>query len=266
MSVLYFFVGSEVAPKITISRKANPRRVHVVGESIKLKCRVNNADPPPIITWTKNDKSLQLKEDMRLIRGHKYLHFKSLDRDDSGNYTCIVANKLGEDSYTFVLVVKSRIKSKDPSLAPSRFTSAPLGGNFSLTCVINAKPKRGMPRVRWVKYTRTSMLVRVFKAPVLAVNFVDGKKDSKDPRTRWRFDNIKNGSIIASLTFLNVSYADQGLYVCETGSRRSSKAITSVMVAVKKSIHVYTDIAEPQPNGKYILVIFIHIWDDLSTN
>ena len=244
-------LGSEVAPSITISRKADPRRVHVVGESIKLKCRVNRAEPPPIVTWTKDDMSLQLKSNMRLIRGHRYLHFKSLKREDSGNYTCIVANRLGEDSYTFVLEVKSQLKSKDPGIAPSRFTSAPLGGNFSLTCVINAKPKRGMPRVRWVKYTRSSMLVRIFKAPVLAVHLIDAKKYNRDPRIQWRFDNIRNGSIVASLTFLNVTYADKGLYVCKTGSKRSSKAITSVMVAIKSSVLVHTNIDVPKSNGRF---------------
>ena len=218
---------------------------------MKLKCLVNNADPPPIITWTKNGKSLQMKEQMRFIHGHKYLHFKALSREDSGNYTCIVSNKLGEDSYTFNLIVKTQIKSKNPNLAPSRYITAPLHGNFSLTCFINAKPKRGMPRVRWIKYTPLSMLVKVFKAPVLPMDLIDSKKYKKHPRTHWRFYNSKNGSIVASLTFMNVSYIDEGLYVCKTGSRRSSKVVTSIKVNVRKAVvFIGEDKTEPPSNGK----------------
>ena len=251
-----FFVG-KVAPSIIISKKANPRRVHVVGESIKLKCRINNADPPPVITWTKDDKSLQMKDNLRLIRDHKYLHFKSLTLEDSGNYTCIVSNKLGEDSYTFILVVKSQIRSKDPSLAPSRLISAPLGGNFSLTCVINSKPKRGMPRVRWVKYTRSAMLVKVFKAPVSAMRLLDQKKKKKRPRTQWTFSSISNGSILVSLTFVNVTYADQGFYACKIGSKRSSNILTSIMVAVKKFVHVSGNIGDSTSRGTFSLIICV---------
>lgn len=234
MIILSFISGNEIAPYIKIPRRANPKRVHVVGESVKLKCLVNNADPPPIITWTKNGNSLQMKDHLRFIHGYKYLHFKSLKFDDTGNYTCIVSNKLGKDSYTFTLLVKSQIKSKIPSLAPSRYISAPLSGNFSLTCLINVKPKRGMPRVRWVKYTRSSVLVKVFKAPVQAMHLVQPRK-LKTPRALWRFNHYKNGSVVASLTFMNVTYKDKGLYICKTGSRRSSKVVTSVMVDVKMS-------------------------------
>lgn len=248
------FSGSEVAPTITISERANPRKVHVTGDSVKLKCLVNNADPPPVITWTKNGKSLQLKSSMRLIHGRKYLHFKSLRPDDTGNYTCIVANKLGKDSYKFILVVQSQVKSKDPSLAPSRHLSAHLSGNFSLTCVINAKPKRGMPRVRWVKYARSLTLVKVFKAPVLAVHLIDTKKYKKNPRTRWSFMHNSNGSIVASLTFVNVTQSDQGIYVCTTGSRRSSKSVTSVIVQVKSFASIFPRSSAKTPSsGKAIL-------------
>ena len=234
----------------------------MVGESTKLKCLVNDADPPPIISWTKDNKSLQMGKNMRYAHKHKILHFKLLSMNDSGNYTCIVANKLGKDSYTFQLVVKEHIMRKLPKLDAIQRIQAAVSGNFTITCRTSAKRKRGMPRIRWMKYSvtpeaGTSKLSRTFKAPVEPFNLLNAKKSKKNTRMKWRFDYNKNGSILVSLTFLNVTYRDAGYYECRSSNSRSAKIINSVVVDVKKKGMIedtQNDDTRTQPNGKFMLI------------
>ena len=215
----------------------------MVGSSTKLRCLTNDANPPPEISWTKNGHSLQLDRKIKLKMGKKHLQFKSLRLKDSGNYTCIVSNRLGRDSYTFVIIVKNQIidsvpgeEDTHPNIVPSQRIKAVIAGNFTLVCQSNAKRKRGIPRVKWLKYKKDktsgkSTMEQDFKAPIQQL-VGSKKKAKKHPRTSWRFESTKTGSIVASLTFRNVSYKDEGLYICTTG--KSLFAVKRVMVKIAK--------------------------------
>ena len=182
---------------------------------------------------------------MKLKMGKKHLQFKSLRLKDSGNYTCIVSNRLGRDSYTFVVIVKNRIiesvrgkKNRRPNIVPSQVVKAVIAGNLTLVCQSNAKRKRGIPRVKWLKYKKDkasgkSTMEQDFKAPIQQL-IGSKKKAKKHPRTSWRFESTKTGSIIASLTFRNVSYKDEGLYICTTG--KSLVAVKKVMVKIVRRL------------------------------
>lgn len=184
---------------------------------------------------------------MKLKMGKKHLQFKSLRMKDNGNYTCIVSNRLGRDSYTFVVIVKNQIvesnpgkEDKHPNIVPSQVLKAVISGNFTLVCQSNAKRKRGIPRVKWLKYrknksTGESVMEEDFKAPIQQL--VNSKKKAKKhPRTSWRFDSTKTGSIVASLTFTNVSYKDEGIYICTTG--KSLVAVKRIMVKIVKRLEI----------------------------
>ncbi len=203
-----------------------------MGENAKLKCLVNAADPPPVITWTKDGKSLQSNPRIRYKTNLKTVLLKNLAIEDSGNYTCIVANRLGSDNYTFVVTVSKILKSKHPDVSHDHVVKAVTGGNFTLTCETRAKRKRGMPRFQWEKRSQMSEKVVKFKAPIQPVNLLDIKQRLKNRRTQWRFDYNETGTIVGSLTFFNVSKSDHGLYTCRTGNSLSAKIIKIVSVVV----------------------------------
>eukprot|EP00794_Sanderia_malayensis_P005401 gene5401-6077_t len=242
-----FMNGYQQKPKIIIEGKQRKERTLLVGESTKLKCIVNAVDPPPVITWTKDGKSLQSHPSIGVSTNHQVVHFKNLTLQDSGNYTCIVANLLGSVNYTFRITVKRHMKTSHPSFVSFEKVTAVVGGNVTLNCVTKAKRKGGVPRFRWIKYFPESTKIGVFKAPVQSK-----KSHAPQRRIHWEFFYHKNGTVVGSLTFKNVSQSDRGWYMCKTGGSQSAKVFKGIKIIVNKKVTKKVNTIEKtsEPIGK----------------
>ena len=77
-----------------------------VGHDIRLRCSVKG-DPPPRLTWVKDQKPLQFSSRIRLIsRDNGIVKIKNTQLVDAGYYTCIAANSLGGVNATLELHVR----------------------------------------------------------------------------------------------------------------------------------------------------------------
>lgn len=73
--------------------------VKPAGSTLRLKCP-SVGNPSPNITWLKNNE--EPKRDLGTAIKTKWtLRLEDLVTKDSGNYTCIVCNRLGCINYTF---------------------------------------------------------------------------------------------------------------------------------------------------------------------
>ncbi len=80
------------------------------GSSFRLLCSTSAGDKPLFFQWTKssqmlnNDPKVGYKIDNS--DDHSLFSIKSIERSDSGNYSCIVRNAFGEDFQSTLLIVK----------------------------------------------------------------------------------------------------------------------------------------------------------------
>ncbi|XP_067039926.1 uncharacterized protein [Acropora muricata] len=109
-----FLIKSEERPRPTTSEQYPPRfgkKPEVqnnvqVGHDIRLRCSVKG-DPPPRLTWVKDQKPLQFSSRIRLIsRDNGIVEIKNTQLVDAGYYTCIAANSLGSVNATLELHVR----------------------------------------------------------------------------------------------------------------------------------------------------------------
>jgi len=82
-----------------------------VGATERLRCAVNG-QPPPTITWFKEDKPLQLSERVRNLNNNKTIKIKTVIVQDQGNYTCIAENTQGKLNLTLELTVRKGRRDK----------------------------------------------------------------------------------------------------------------------------------------------------------
>lgn len=76
-----------------------------IGAVKRLRCGVSG-QPPPTITWFKDDKPLQFSERVKNLNNNKTIKIKTIILRDQGNYTCIAENTLGKLNLTLELKVR----------------------------------------------------------------------------------------------------------------------------------------------------------------
>ena len=96
-----------VTDKYPPRSQGTPNLLYVaqVGAIKRLRCGVI-AQPPPTITWFKDDKPLQLSERVRNLNNNKTIKIKTVILRDQGKYTCIAENTLGKLNLTLELIVR----------------------------------------------------------------------------------------------------------------------------------------------------------------
>ncbi|XP_076306893.1 cell adhesion molecule Dscam1-like isoform X4 [Tachypleus tridentatus] len=120
----------------------------LVGDKFSDMCTLKTGNPPVSFYWLKDEK--KLSHDITGVEIRNYEDFSMLVIDKvqllhAGNYTCVVSNGLGKDTFTAKLVVN----------APLRWTKKPmdketsLGETIDLECLVDGFPK---PQIKWSKY------------------------------------------------------------------------------------------------------------------
>ena len=107
--MILFYVADKYSPRT----QGTPDLQYVaeMGAIKRLRCGVI-AQPPPTITWFKDDKPLQLSERVRNLNNNKTIKIKTVILRDQGNYTCIAENTLGKLNLTLELIVRKGRRDK----------------------------------------------------------------------------------------------------------------------------------------------------------
>jgi hypothetical protein len=83
------------------------------GLSFRLFCHSSGGTKPLFFQWNKNQQTLanSPESEYKIENNDDYSLFsiKSVDRSDSGNYSCVVRNAFGTDIKSTLLIVKGLI-------------------------------------------------------------------------------------------------------------------------------------------------------------
>lgn len=82
------------------------------GLSTKILCTVEKGSKPLHFQWKFNGKDIQDSDKAVVISTYddfSVLNVDPVSSKHSGNYTCVVKNQEGEDSYTVPLIVQGKV-------------------------------------------------------------------------------------------------------------------------------------------------------------
>lgn len=82
--------------------------VKPAGNMVRLNCRAGG-NPPPNITWYRDDKSPPKRELGDIKTNHWSLTLEDTVTNDKGNYTCVVCNVVGCINFTFLVDVVGKL-------------------------------------------------------------------------------------------------------------------------------------------------------------
>ncbi|EGV94970.1 Hemicentin-1 [Cricetulus griseus] len=114
------------------------------GTSVSLECE-SNAVPPPVITWSKNGRTITDSTHVEILTGGQMLHIKRAEVSDTGQYVCRAINVAGRDDKNFHLNVYV-----PPTIeGPEREVIVETVSNpVTLTCDATGIPP---PTITWLK-------------------------------------------------------------------------------------------------------------------
>ncbi|XP_077539741.1 pro-neuregulin-2, membrane-bound isoform-like [Haemaphysalis longicornis] len=83
------------------------------GEKISVVCLVSEGTPPFSFSWSKEGRELQTTDNVKVqaVPEYSVAFINSIDERSAGNYTCIVKNIFGFDSYSAYLDVEGILKT-----------------------------------------------------------------------------------------------------------------------------------------------------------
>ncbi|CAG2109696.1 unnamed protein product, partial [Medioppia subpectinata] len=109
----------------------------IIGTVFHIMCSIESGSLPVFFEWSRNGQSLRTGPDFNYkIENFKKFSTFSIDeitRSDSGNYTCLVRNALGDDRHTVLLSIKGPKLSKHVS-----HKSQSIGTYFQVFCNVES--------------------------------------------------------------------------------------------------------------------------------
>ncbi|XP_059151468.1 hemicentin-1-like [Physella acuta] len=174
-----------VPPKLTGAGGSGlpERSKATVQRNVTLLCPVSDeTDPPPVITWFKDNKELKIDERMTLANHGKLLTIYQVAIGDEARYHCMATNVAGTVKKDFNLEVDVPPSVDESGLSPAN-QSVISGQTLYINCPIQGKPP---PQVRWLK---------------------DGEPLSLDASIRLHGEGRR-------LELFNAQVTDKGRYVC----------------------------------------------------
>lgn len=82
------------------------------GDNVQLNCHVSKGDIPLNITWTLNGKPIHPSSGITTLpigTRTNLLNINSVDREHSGEYTCLASNRGGQASHSATLFINGTI-------------------------------------------------------------------------------------------------------------------------------------------------------------
>ncbi|CAG5128943.1 unnamed protein product, partial [Candidula unifasciata] len=172
------------------SMPANNKRFESVyeGSDLNLDCKAQS-DPKPTVKWFKDGVELRNTDNVEVRKFN--LALRTLTSDMSGNYTCVVSNKLGQINWTFHLDVQVKLW---PLMieGPNNITQM-TGSNVAFRCRVINDPGA---TIRWQK--------------------MHSSKSTEENRPQADF--LPDGSDPNVLMLDNIQKTDEGEYRCMAGN------------------------------------------------
>jgi len=172
-------------------------------ETLRISCGAVGK-PKPSITWYKNGH--ELLENVREKHGKSFLHVRGLMVRDSGRYTCVARNMVGEASKNFTVEVE------DEATEPPNFSHAPMnrtvreGDSATFDCRVTSYSR---PHIKWLKKVE-AMDTGFNLSEVIPV----GADKYRLIHSSREIPITSEGEILSQLLLRGVSRADGGMYVC----------------------------------------------------
>lgn len=194
--------NSESRPRFTNPRRMqNVMRVQPVGTAVRLNCDAR-ANPTPTVSWFKNGRPLDRTNGATSDTTNQFtLHLGPLAKNDSGEYTCVVANRLGSVEWTYHLDVYERFNPTPTVVCHDRNRTVVEGEDVVVRCDVYSYLTAF---VRWIKhYHVNGTYFDKNGAPYAKLIKDAAAADVREPFT---------------LTLNNVTLNDAGFYTLLAGS------------------------------------------------
>uniref|UniRef100_A0A8C0FDV1 Ig-like domain-containing protein n=1 Tax=Bubo bubo TaxID=30461 RepID=A0A8C0FDV1_BUBBB len=171
----------------------------IIGESADFECHISGTQPIRV-TWAKDNQEIRTGRNYQIsyVDNTAHLTILSVDRGDSGKYTCYASNEVGKESCTAQLTVKER---KTPPTFTKKLSEAveeTEGNELKLEGRISGSQPL---TVAWYKNNR-----EVHSSPHCEISF-------------------KNNTLL--LHIKSVEQSDAGLYTCKVSNEAGSVLCTS---------------------------------------
>uniref|UniRef100_UPI00398F4A74 ADAMTS-like protein 1 n=1 Tax=Pristiophorus japonicus TaxID=55135 RepID=UPI00398F4A74 len=174
--------------------------------TLVLRCEAEG-NPKPVISWTKNGQMLKYSYRIKILPDQA-LQILAPNESDVGVYTCTATSPIGLDSLSSKVAVTGKpvirvskhdlvnINSTSVSVDIGSVVKARLRANITIMCQVNGVPE---PTVIWTK-----------------------DHGPLDPNVQ----HFQNGS----LSIINVTLANQGLYTCQASNAFGQVTATTALV------------------------------------
>uniref|UniRef100_A0A4W4H6V5 Fibroblast growth factor receptor 4 n=1 Tax=Electrophorus electricus TaxID=8005 RepID=A0A4W4H6V5_ELEEL len=173
------------------------------GNTVKFRCPATGS-PIPTISWLKNGREFRGEHrigGIKLRQQHWSLVMESVVPSDRGNYTCVVENKYGSISHSYLLDVLERSPHR-PILQAGLPTNATavVGGDAQFHCKVYSDAQ---PHIQWLKHIE-----------------MNGSRYGPDgfPYVKVIKTGSLNMSEVEVLYLTNITMEDAGEYTCLAGN------------------------------------------------
>ncbi|KAK8780163.1 hypothetical protein V5799_018491, partial [Amblyomma americanum] len=258
MAWLLFAASISAAFSITICKGIDAPKIQAfnfpknqqVGKKVVVSCVAVEGDEPMSFTWFKNGQPLtsagQRVKSAKLTENMASLTILEVTAADIGNYTCVVSNSAGEDSFTAPLLADgahpAALDSKScvrQEAMPTGLTMSPASTVLAATCwaiVLQSAAAVGKaPKLQpfyFPKEPSLNMKV-VFHCTVLEgeepFKFV-WYKDSLLVHPNQNIQVRTLSESLASLTILEVTAGDIGNYTCEVSNSAGKDHVSAELL------------------------------------
>ncbi|XP_041947880.1 fibroblast growth factor receptor 4 [Alosa sapidissima] len=173
------------------------------GNTVKFRCPATGS-PLPTIRWLKNGREFRGEHrigGIKLRHQHWSLVMESVVPSDRGNYTCVVENKFGSITHSYLLDVLERSPHRPILQAglPANITAV-VGGDAQFLCKVYSDAQ---PHIQWLKHIEKN-----------------GSRYGPDgiPYVQVLKTGSLNMSEVEVLYLTNITMEDAGEYTCLAGN------------------------------------------------
>ncbi|RCN46791.1 immunoglobulin domain protein [Ancylostoma caninum] len=207
----------EVKPTFKDGDETSRSLASPAGRTVKLSCRATGY-PEPRVVWHKNGAIIteasprMTGADFKIRKG--MLEMEDAAESDSGKYMCEVFNSLGTIRRTFNVTIINRMRGP-PIIVPNILVNQTV--NVNGTAVFNCRVVSDLtPYIFWVRIDRVNGSLHYYNETAKEYMFKYTEMDA-----------IENANVVtnddeSTLTLVNVTLEDQGIYACITGNSLGS--------------------------------------------
>ncbi|XGW32930.1 hypothetical protein V3C99_017442, partial [Haemonchus contortus] len=231
----------EVKPTFKDGEETARSLASPAGRTVKLSCRATGY-PEPRVVWHKNGAIIteasprMTGADFKIRKG--MLEMEDAAESDSGKYMCEVFNSLGTIRRTFNVTIINRMRGP-PIIVPNILVNQTV--NVNGTAVFHCRVVSDLtPYIFWVRIDRVNGSLHYYNETAKEYMFKYTEMDA-----------IENANVVtnddeSTLTLVNVTLEDQGIYACITGNSLGS-VLANATLTVNEFLGMVLLTGNPEP-------------------